>query len=403
MKMDYAAAIRHLDKLEMFGIKLGLRNVTELCRILGNPQDCFRIIHVAGTNGKGSVAVMCSGILKRAGYRTGTYTSPHLQTFRERIRVNGRQITESEAVEAFLEVKDAADRVRGRQVTYFEFTTAMAFLHFRKKKCGFAVVETGLGGRLDATNVVKPLVAVITNVELEHTRYLGNTREKIALEKAGIIKPGSVTVTGEKDEKIRALLRGISKKRKCRFIAVKKEYPGRVLLPGRHQKRNAAVACAAIKSLDNFGIPISRSCIEKGLENARWPGRLETMQKRPLVILDAAHNPHGAGALADYLRDLNKEIILVLGISDDKDAAGIIRALAPLAKKIMLTQARHRGSDCRRLKEEAIKYDMPVLVEKNVRKAVKKAIGLTRLDGAVVITGSIFVAGEARELWHGKN
>ena len=145
MKTDYAAAMRHLHKLEMFGIKLGLQNITALCRILGNPQDDYRIIHVAGTNGKGSVAAMCSEILKKAGYRVGTYTSPHMQTFRERIQVNGRKITEAETAGIFLQVKKAADNVKNTQITYFEFTTAMAFLHFRRKKCDFAVIETGLG------------------------------------------------------------------------------------------------------------------------------------------------------------------------------------------------------------------------------------------------------------------
>ena len=399
MKTDYAAAMRHLHKLEMFGIKLGLQNITALCRILGNPQDSYRIIHVAGTNGKGSAAAMCSEILKKAGHRVGTYTSPHMQTFRERIQVNGRKITEAETAGIFLGVKKAADNVKDAQITYFEFTTAMAFLHFKGKKCDFAVIETGLGGRLDATNVVKPLVTVITNVGLEHTQHLGNTKQKIAREKAGIIKPGSVTVTGEKDEKIRAVLRRISNKRKSAFVAVKETYKGKLSLPGKHQKRNAAVAVAAIKSLGRFGIRINGKCIQKGLESVKWPGRLEVVQKNPTVILDSAHNPHAAEALAIYLRELGEEIIMVLGISDDKDAAGIIRILVPLAKKVILTQAKYRGKDCRILKKEAVKYNKNVTAEKDVRKAVKKAVGLSRNE-TVLITGSIFVAGEARELWH---
>lgn len=399
MKTDYAAAMRHLHKLEMFGIKLGLQNITRLCRALGNPQDDYRIIHVAGTNGKGSVATMCSEILKKAGYRVGTYTSPHMQTFRERIQVNGRKIVEAETAGIFLEVKKAADNAKGAQITYFEFTTAMAFLHFKGKKCDFAVIETGLGGRLDATNIVKPLVTIITNIGLEHTQYLGNTKQKIAFEKAGIIKPGSVTVTGEKDEKIRAVLRRISSKKKSEFIAVKEDYKGNVSLPGEHQKRNAAVAAAAIKSLGRFGIRINRKCIQKGLESVKWPGRLEVVQKNPAVILDSAHNPHAAEALAGYIRELDNEVIMVLGISDDKDATGIIRILAPLAKKVILTQAKYRGKDCRILKKEAVKYNKNVTAEKNVGKAVKKALKSSRNE-TVLITGSIFVAGEARELWH---
>ena len=196
--MDYAKVTGYLKRLEFFGIKLGLENQTELCRVLGNPQDAYNVIHVGGTNGKGSVVAMCSEILRRAGYRVGTYTSPHLQTFGERIQINGKKISERETVEVFLKIKNAADKIKGMQITYFEFVTAMAFLYFRKKKCDFAVVETGMGGRLDATNVVRPLIAVITNVGLEHTEYLGDSTGRIAAEKAGIIKPGCIVVTGEK-------------------------------------------------------------------------------------------------------------------------------------------------------------------------------------------------------------
>ncbi|MBI2664221.1 bifunctional folylpolyglutamate synthase/dihydrofolate synthase [Candidatus Woesearchaeota archaeon] len=398
---NYNEVLKYLDKLELFGIKLGLENISRLCEILGNPQDEYKTIHVAGTNGKGSVVAMCSFILKEAGYKAGMYTSPHLQSFRERMQVNGEWISENEVVEVFDEVKAAADKMKaaGMQATYFEFTTAMAFLHFKKRNCDFAVIETGMGGRLDATNIVKPLVAVITNIELEHTQYLGDTKEKIAAEKAGIIKEGSAAVIGEKDAQIQQQLLKICGSRNAKATVVEKDYEGRISLLGEHQKRNAAVAAAAITNLGKAGIKISSSDIRNGIEKTKWPGRLEVMQEKPRVILDAAHNPSGALTVADYIKSQKNGIVLVIGISSDKDTAKMIQILAPLAKKVLVTKAKHRGSDCELLRKEAKKHNKSAEAIEDVKEAVRKA--LKEAEGStIMVTGSIFVIGEARGLWH---
>jgi len=399
-EMDYNQVLKYLDELELFGIKLGLNNITALCELLGNPQLSYKTIHVAGTNGKGSVVAMVSSILREAGYKAGMYTSPHLQTFRERIQINGEMIKQKEMVEIFAAVKEASDRLKekGMQVTYFEFTTAIAFLYFKKKKCDFVVIEVGMGGRLDATNIIKPLAAAITNIELEHTEYLGDTKEKIAMEKAGIIKENGLLITGERDEKILQLLKDVCNKKNSEIAVVEKDYDKEVLLTGKHQKMNAAIAFATIKSLENSGINISNSDIENGIANTKWHGRLEVVQENPRVILDGTHNPPGAITLADYLKNLDKEIIMVIGISDDKDIAKMMQTLAPLAKKIFLTRAKHRGTDCEILKKEAIKYNKNLAVVEDVREAVKAAIKEAK-DEIVMVTGSLFVAGAVRGLW----
>ncbi|MBI2137902.1 bifunctional folylpolyglutamate synthase/dihydrofolate synthase [Candidatus Woesearchaeota archaeon] len=394
----YSQAMQYINSLEFFGIKLGLDNIGELCRQLGNPQLAYHTIHVAGTNGKGSVTAMCSKILRLAGCTTGMYTSPHLQTFRERMQVNGRLIGKDELVKAFETVKKESDRLKekGMQATFFEFTTAMAFVHFRNKKCDMAVIETGLGGRLDATNVVKPLVAVITNIALEHTEYLGNTKEKIAMEKAGIIKDGSITVIGEQDEKIKQLLLNVCKERKSKAIIVGKDYAGEILLAGRYQKRNAAAAKAAIEALSGHGIKISQITIAKGIAATKWPGRLEEMQKTPPVILDGAHNPHGIETVAEYVA--GKKMTLVIGISEDKNIHEMMRIIAPLASKIIVTKAKTRGASTSLLRKEAVKYCGKVEEVGDVKEAVKKAV--REAEGELImVAGSLFVVGEARGLW----
>jgi len=389
-KMKYEKVLQYLDELELFGIKLGLDNITALCELLGNPQDSYKIIHVAGTNGKGSVVAMCSSILIEAGYKVGMYTSPHLRSFTERIQVNGEQIGKLEMREVFDEVRKAADELKHRemQVTYFEFTTAMAFLYFKKKRCKIAVIETGLGGRLDATNVVKSKVAVITNIELEHTQYLGDTKEKIAVEKGGIIKERGFVVIGEQDRKIAKILQKISEAKKAKFTEVN-DYKGKILLLGDYQKRNAGVAVAAVKGLR---VKVSEKAISNGIEKTKWPGRLEVVQENPTVILDGAHNPAGLATTAAYVK--GKKVILVLGISDDKDIIRMIATIVPVAKRVIITRAKYRGSDCDLLKTEVVKYDGDVSIVEDVKAAVSKAINEAE-DEIVLVTGSIFVVGEA--------
>lgn len=394
---DYGRALRHLERLEIFGIKLGLDNIRELCRILGNPQLAFRAVHVAGTNGKGSVAAMCSSILREAGLKTGMYTSPHLQTIRERIQTDGRMISREEFAEAFLKAREASSELekKGTPATHFEFMTAMAFLHFREKGCEFAVIETGMGGRLDATNVLSPEVAVITGIGIDHARHLGSTKSRIAEEKAGIIKENCSVVIGEKDERIKRQILETCRSRSAVPVEPEDPYRGRVPLPGEHQRRNASVAAAAVRSL---GAGISAGCVERGIAKTRWPGRLETLQKNPLVILDSSHNPEGMAATSEYVRSLGREFVLVLGISEDKDVDGIAGAIAPLAAKVIATSSEYRGFSCRRLLEAVRRYNENCEAVDGVKAAVEKAME-TAGSRMVLVTGSVFVAGEARSVW----
>ena len=392
---DYNEAVRSLEKRDFFGIKLGLENIENLCEFLGNPHKEYPVIHVAGTNGKGSVAAMCSSILRVSGVKTGLYTSPHVQTIRERIQVNGSLISQQDFAKIFLKVKEASDALQKERktVTYFEFTTAMAFLHFKESGCEAAVIETGMGGRLDATNIVNSKVSVITSIDLEHCEHLGRTKEQIAFEKSGIIKEGGVVVSGESDKASQRQFRETCEKKRSKLILVKEKYGGGMALRGEHQRKNAAIAAAACLS---FGV--DKSAVEKGIASVKWPGRLEAVQKNPEVFLDGAHNPSAIKVLADYLAGLDREIILVLGISKDKDSKEIISIIAPAAKKIILTSAAYRGKACSELLEEARTFKNQIEMVPDVKSAVKKAIDSSNNE-LIVVTGSLFVVGEARGLW----
>tara|TARA_Y100000310_G_scaffold337153_1_gene423487 strand:- start:28636 stop:29841 length:1206 start_codon:yes stop_codon:yes gene_type:complete len=396
--MNYKQASQYIDELEFYGMKLGLGNITELCGLLDNPQNKYSTIHVAGTNGKGSVVAMIDSVLRKAGYKVGMYTSPHLQDFRERIQFDGKMVSKEEMAEVFVEVKKAADEMKG-QPTYFEFTTAMAFLYFQKKNCDVGVIEVGLGGRLDATNTIeKPLVSVITNIGMEHEKFLGDTKEKIAEEKAGIVKKGGITVIGEDDDKIRRQLIEIAKSRNNKVMIVKENYKGKIGLLGEYQKRNAAIAVETLKALKKHNKDISDEQISKGIAETKWAGRLEVMQENPRVIIDGAHNPSGAEKLGNFLSSLNEEVILVIGMSQEKNITKVAEFILPHVKKIIITKAKYRGMDCGLIEREVVKYNKNITVIEDVKEAVNKAIEEAE-DETVLVTGSLFAIGEARELW----
>jgi len=424
--MEYKNALKYIYSLEKFGIRLGLDNVTKLLELLGNPHNSYKTIHVGGTNGKGSVVAMCSSVLIEAGYRVGMYISPYLVNFGERIQVNGKYISRKELVDYFVKVKKQADYLekKGIQITYFEFVTAMAFLYFRDKKVDFAVIEVGMGGRLDATNVIKPMVSVITNIGLEHTDYLGSTKIQIAGEKAGIIKENSILVTAEQDPKIKKIFRTVCIKRNTKYLSVMdnysfydysidldwqqfkvrgkiENYAMKIGLLGKHQIINAMTAIAVIEELILLGIVIRKKDILKGLEKAKWPGRLEIVNKNPLVILDCAHNPHGMQTLVDFLKELRyARMILVLGISSDKDIPEIVKMIVPFSDKLIITQAKYRGAEPKILEKEARKYAKGIVAIKDVRKAVKEALKSAKKGDVVIVTGSIFTVSEARMIWY---
>lgn len=379
---------------------------------------------MGGTNGKGSVASMVSSILDKAGFKVGLYTSPHLVNFTERIKINNHEISESRVAELtdFIYQKIEGTDL-ARDITFFEFTTAIAMLYFLEQGVDFAVLEVGMGGRFDSTNVVDPLVSIITNVSMDHQHYLGKTIHEIAFEKAGIIKKGGIVITGVTQPSIfasiyeRCLQDGAALYRVGRDIKGRRMADGRVdyygmknkysdlrlNLLGRHQVTNAVIALGAIEVVKEKGYEIEDKAIYEGLESTYWPGRLEVVRRDPLVVLDCAHNPAGIKTLRDAISNGTfsfNRLLLVLGIMMDKDFRSIISKLAPLADKIVLTEPKmERSASPQILYEEVKKHHKEAEIVGNVKEAVSLAISLAEREDMVCVTGSIFTVGEARELF----
>ncbi|MBI3036401.1 bifunctional folylpolyglutamate synthase/dihydrofolate synthase [Candidatus Woesearchaeota archaeon] len=427
--MDYDEVITSLEGLERFGIRFGLAAISMLLERLGNPHLAYLTVHIGGTNGKGSVTVMCESILSKAGYKVGRYTSPHLTEFTERVVVEGQEIQKEDVVKYFSKVKEKVDALKNENllISYFEFITAMAFLYFKDKGVDFAVVEVGMGGRLDATNVIMPEVAIITNIGLEHTHILGKDVMSIAAEKAGIIKSGVHVITAEKNKEVKELFAKYCLERKAHLIdsskfsvsaaigggfqeitiqTLKDSYLARLKLLGTYQKYNAAAAIAAMEALQQRGFSISKDAIISGLEIAAWPGRLEVMGKNPLIILDCGHNPPALAELVASLAQFSyRRLILVFGVSSDKDYGSMVRVLAPLADEVIVTRTSYyRGLDTETLASAFAKAraGLPMHAVDDVVEATKKAIGIASKEDMVLVVGSIFVVGEARTIWNPK-
>ena len=395
-----------------------LERVSNFLDSIGNPQDRLQSIHVAGSKGKGSTCVFLTYILREGGYRVGLYTSPHLADPRERIRIlkpagGRRQLTaDFEGMISRKELADLVTRLKPEidkynkisqhgQLTFFEIFSTLAFQYFLDKKVDFAVLETGLGGRLDATNVVVPLVSVITPISYEHTQKLGKTLGRIAGEKAGIIKPGASLVCAPQEKEALDVIRKRCKEKKSRFYLISRIPSGvsrvNLSLIGEHQKINAAVSVAAVGVLRGRGFKISPLAINKGLSRARWPGRCEAISKKPLVVLDGAQNAASARVLKKAIRDNFKysKLTLVLGISSDKDIKGICRELKGLADRVILTRAATpRAASVDRLAvyfkgQNTFKSD-------SVKQAMELAKRISRKEDLILVTGSLFVVGEAR-------
>ncbi len=393
--MEYKETLRRLEKLSMFGGTLGLSRIREMERRLDAPSSKYRCVLVAGSNGKGSVATMIARGLEESGKRTGLYLSPHIDTPRERISVGGKMIARKEMAEEYARVEKAARGMKDRP-SFFELFTAMALDYFARKKVDWAVLEVGMGGRLDATNVVEPELSVVTRVDLEHSAVLGSTVEKIAHEKAGVMRQGKVCVTGAKGEALAALMQE-AEARGAQIVAVHLKYAGKLALLGEHQKRNAAVAEEALRRLGVGG-----SAIAKGLARANIAGRLEIVGRKPLVIQDGAHNPAAARELAAAVRGmrLRQPLVLVFGAMRDKDYDGVLAALAPLARVVVVNRPKvERAEDAGKIAEAARKYNKDVRVVEDVRKSVREAKKLAGKGGTVLVAGSIYMLSEAR----GKN
>jgi len=398
--MTYTDAIQFLHGLQLFGATFGLANTLRLAQLAGDPQNKLRFIHVAGTNGKGSTCAMLEAIYRAAGLRVGLYTSPHLVSFRERIQVNRELIPEPDVTRLLLEMQHwIAESPQGNRPTFFEVVTVMAARHFAEQKCALVIWETGLGGRLDATNIVTPLASVITNVQFDHEKWLGNTVEEIAREKAGIIKPGVPVVTAAEGVALNVIQDTASRLGAACHV-VSDAAPGPALkLAGTHQRMNAAVALKTIEVLTPT-IPVADAAVRIGLETMNWPARFQIVHHgAQTIVLDGAHNPDGARALADTLRAefQSRPLTLVIGILDDKNWETICRTLAVVATKIIVT----RVSSKRTASPDAL---APVCRAANtsaeviVADALSAALSAAERDSLVVVTGSLYLVGEAMEM-----
>lgn len=432
---NYNEVTEYIYNLKRLGSKLDLRNIRRLLKLIGNPQESFKSILVGGTNGKGSTATMIASILMEEGFKVGLFTKPHLSSYTERFVVNNTPISEEDVVRIFYELKPHMEKMslckRYRHPSFFEATVALAFKYFYEQKVDIAVVEVGLGGRLDATNVLNPLVSVITNVHLEHTKILGDSVEKIAWEKAHIIKPGGLAITATDREEAFKVISRFSRRRRAKLFRVgsdltfnikKADLNGEVFdlkgltayyenlsvkMLGLHQVVNATLAVGAVELLKfkDEGLDVSERAIRRGLERAFIPGRFEVVEKSPMVILDCAKDPAAASTLKNEFRRLfnGKKAILVVSISSDKDYRSMMKEFCDFSEIVIA--CRHkvmgRGLNPSVLASEAERYCKTMVID-DVKEAVKEALKIASKDDIIVVTGSVFTVGEARELWFDK-
>ena len=445
----YQATLDYLYSFVDFSLSRSFRNAPEqfdlgrmydLMNALGNPECEYPIIHIAGTKGKGSVAAFCSFALHAAGYRVGLYTSPHLHDYAERIQINGEPISHADLVTLVEQVKPVIESIP--KITTFEITTAISLLYFAKKKVDVIVLEVGLGGRLDATNVVSPEVSVITSLSYDHTYVLGDTLAEIAGEKAGIIKPGiPVVVSPQKDEAL-LVLESIALERSSPLVKVGLDHkfqpinrsldgqslligpvetfpvdveevktnnlgdsePTNLYIPllGRHQVENAATAFTALKVFSERALPIEVNAIREGFSETKWPGRFEILSKDPLIVVDSAHNPDSIKKLRSSIEDYfpRKEVILLFGASEDKDIYGMISDLSPLVREVIATESYHpRAMEVEHILEIVNELNKPVRCVSDVSDALSVALSLTDGHSLTLATGSLFIAAGVREAW----
>ncbi|HEY6997504.1 MAG TPA: folylpolyglutamate synthase/dihydrofolate synthase family protein [Candidatus Binatia bacterium] len=399
-------------------IDLRLDRMSQALALFNHPENQFPSLHIAGTNGKGSTAALLHNILRQAGYRTALYTSPHLESFTERIRIGQEEIAQAEVVSLADEIwqRTAAANL---PLTFFEFITVMAFVYFARNRVDVAVIEVGLGGRLDATNLITPLVSLITTISKDHEAYLGPDELSIAREKGGIIKPKIPVVCGRMSEPVVKLLREIAQAvdspayflgtafsfllknaRLFDYIGIKQNLSDlAVALRGRHQLANAALALAALELVSKL-FPVSEAALRRGLETVRWPGRLEVMSERPLVILDGAHNPEGVHALADELLGLRqgRKIRLLFATMADKEWQLMVATLAKLADEMIFTRVAMERSADPELLAKTIPIPVPNRVIQDSQTALAALLDSAQPDDIVVVAGSLYLLGEVRPL-----
>jgi dihydrofolate synthase / folylpolyglutamate synthase len=417
----YQRSIDYLFGLQKHGIKFGLNRTEQLLERLGNPHQRLRCIHIAGTNGKGSTAAIVATVLHEHDYRVGLYTSPHLVRFTERFRIDDVETKPERILDVFDEVHGVLDE--REPPTFFEVVTAMGLLYFAQENVDWAVIEVGLGGRLDATNVIHPRASVITNVSFDHQEYLGSTLTSIAREKAGIIKEHVPVVCGARQPAVQGVIKTTCHRRHAKLYRLGVDYRVRqatdgsfqyqgmqqswsglrLSLDGNHQLSNAAVALATLDVLRMAGeINLDDAAIHRGLAKVHWPARLEVLQQQPLIVLDGAHNPQGAECLRDALkRNFSyHRLHLVFGVMKDKDMRGILRRLLPIADTVTFARPRYeRAADPEHLKALARSYKQDCFVVPDVASAIQHARRQANPDDLICITGSLYFAGEVKELF----
>lgn len=423
--MNYQEALNYINESHKFGIRLGLDNMRNLLELLGNPQDKLNVIHVAGTNGKGSTCSFITSILKESGYKVGLYTSPFLETFTERIKINGENIPEEDVARIVTLIKEKIEQ-GDIYPTEFEIVTAMAFYYYCEQDVDFVALEVGLGGRYDATNIIKTSdVSVITSISLDHVGILGDTVAKIAYEKGGIIKENGTAIVYDQSDEAKDVIKDICKEKNAKYIEVKfddinikqsdiysqvydcsimgKKYEDlEIKLIGDHQVNNSILALSAIDFLkETKGLNITEEDIRKGLTNTKWPGRIEKIMEKPIFIIDGAHNEDGARSLAKAIdKNFNgKKATLLIGMLEDKDIDGVLEILMPYFNKVITTTPDNpRAIDSEKLKDKISKYVDNIVSKPSIEEAVEYTLKNSSEDDIVISAGSLYMIGTVRTL-----
>lgn len=426
--MNYEEALAFLKDLTKFGYNFGLGRITQLLSMLGNPHQKLKVIHIGGTNGKGSTAAMVTEILLAAGFKTAIFSSPHLHNYTERMRTNGIEIPRERLASLVTRLRPKLEQMVAEgfeHPTEFEVNTAIALLYFAEEKVDFAVLEVGLGGAIDSTNVVESMVTVITNVGMDHMDYLGNDLKSIATVKAGIIKSHTKVVTATERPTALKIIQETALEKQAELLVLGRDFKIEILssdlegvhfnyfgvqnnyhelkipLLGEHQGINGATAVAVMECLASLGYPINEQAIRDGLWKVNWLGRLEVLQRKPYILIDAAHNVDGALTLKKALKDLfsYKSLILVLGMLADKEREKVLSIIAPLADVLIITKPNSpRAGDWERIGDFAKDYVKNIEIIPNIEEAVTKGLSLAGEEDLFCVTGSIYMIAEAREL-----
>lgn len=427
--MNYKEAEDFIKSTMKFGSKLGLDNMKMLIELLDNPHNKLKVIHVAGTNGKGSTCAFINGILKEAGYKVGLYTSPSIEGFTGRIKINNENISEYKFADLANKVKNKIEIMVAKGMSHpteFEIVTAMALLYFYEQAVDFVVLEVGLGGRLDATNIVdNPLLSIITPIGYDHTEYLGDTLGKIAFEKAGIIKENNLVLSSRQEKEAMEVIEEVSKNKKSEIVKIdlstldihESELYGQkfsieivgenyknvnIKLIGLHQIENACLALTAIELLRKYKkIKIDKDKVYDGLMKTTWPGRFEIISNSPITIIDGAHNVHAAVRLKETINRVipNKSITLVIGMLGDKDINGVLENIIPLCKEIVVTEPNNsRALTVDELVQKIEKLNSNTHKSLNIEDAIKKAYAISKTDQVVLIAGSLYLIEKVRNI-----